>query len=77
MDDLRRAEITVEKTQHRLLPVATDHASSRAPGDGTTCDGCDEAIGTNEDAFAVCVGGVLILVFHDPCYGAWRRFRAA
>jgi hypothetical protein len=77
MDDLRRVEITVDKVRDLVLPAAADYPSTRGRGDGTCCDGCGDGIDIQEEALAVCVGGVLILVFHEVCYGAWRGFTAA
>lgn len=77
MDDLRRVEMTVEKTRQLVLPAAADYPNTKGRGDGTACDGCGDGIGIQEEALAVCVGDVLILVFHDVCYGAWRGFTPA
>jgi len=77
MDDLRRIEVTVDKMRHFVLPAAADYPNTRGRGDGTACDGCGDGIGIQEESLAVCVGGVLILVFHEICYGAWRAFKAA
>jgi len=76
MNDLRRVEMTVEKTRQLVLPAAADYPNTRGRGDGTACDGCGDGIDMQEDALAVCVGDVLVLVFHDVCYGAWRGFTA-
>jgi hypothetical protein len=74
MDELRRAEMTIEKMRQSMLPTAGDYPSTRGHGDGTACDGCSESVVSSEELVAVCVGGIMILLFHDMCYAAWRAF---
>lgn len=73
MPEQDRFERTVDKTRRGGLPAPTCKADF-FPGTGKACDGCGDAINSNETLYSVEVGGIMQLRFHQECHVAWSTF---
>ena len=74
MPQEERLEKTIKKTRFGGLPMPTRDAPDFFPGNGKACDGCGDAITTDDTLYCVIVRGVLHLRFHHGCYQAWSTY---
>ena len=67
-------DLIADKVVRRVLPSDKPRKSWVGQGSGKPCDGCEKPITTTEIKLGL--PGDMILRFHIPCEGFWRKATA-